>query len=96
MEKISRLYELGFKEVINLADGARLGYVRDVEIDLECGQVKSLVIPGKLRLWGLLGREPDYVIPWGAVQQMGEDIIFVRSTGNTREKRRKKSVFSSF
>ena len=79
MKDICRIFELGYKEVIDLADGTRLGYINDVEIDIDTGQVRSLVIPGRLRLFGLLGREEDKVIPWDRVEKIGGDIILVRS-----------------
>jgi len=79
MKGICRIYEFGYKEVIDLSDGSRLGYISDVEIDIESGQVRSAVIPGRLRLFGLLGREDDKVIPWEHIEKIGEDIILVRS-----------------
>ncbi|MEG0764656.1 MAG: YlmC/YmxH family sporulation protein [Pseudoflavonifractor sp.] len=75
----SRISDLRCKEVINMADGCRFGYVGDVEVDLESGQVKALVIPGRLRFFGLFGREEDRVFPWGAVRRFGEDIILVEA-----------------
>lgn len=41
--------ELRDKEIINISDGCRFGYVGDVELDLETGKVKALVVPGRLR-----------------------------------------------
>ena len=79
MEKICRVYDLGCREVINLQDGARLGYVGDVEVDIETGSVCALVIPGRLRLFGLLGRDEDKVIPWTAIEKIGSDLILVRA-----------------
>jgi len=96
MNKTDRLYSLGFKEVINLHDGQRLGYIRDVEIELETGVVKSLVIPGKLRFFGLFGREDDRVIPWDAIEKMGDDIIFVRFQPPVRRKNAEKRNFSLY
>ena len=52
-----RVSELRYKEIINVSDGSRYGWVGDVEVDLESGQVRALVVPGRLRLFGLLGRE---------------------------------------
>ena len=78
MGKYFRIYELGQKEVINLSNGARLGYVRDVEIDAETGHVRSMVIPGKLRFFGLLGRDEDIVVEWASIERLGEDIIFIK------------------
>ena len=77
----TRIAQLRYKEVICVADGSRLGYVGDLEVDLETGQVRALVIPGRRRLFGLLGREEDRYIPWSAVRRFGEDIIRVDGDG---------------
>ena len=71
----TRIAELRYKEVISVTDGSRFGYVGDMEVDLESGQVRALVVPGRLRLFGLLGREEDRYIPWDRVRRFGEDII---------------------
>ena len=71
--------ELRDKEIINISDGCRFGDVGDVELDLETGKVKALVVPGRLRFFGLLGREEDYVFPWECVRRFGEDIILVEA-----------------
>ena len=76
----TRIAQLRYKEVIDVADGSRLGYVGDLEVDLETGRVRALVIPGRRRLFGLLGREEDRYIPWGDVRRFGEDIILVEGT----------------
>ena len=73
----TRIAELRYKEVISVEDGSRYGYVGDMEVDLESGQVKALIVPGKRRFFGLLGREEDKVIPWSSVRRFGEDIILV-------------------
>ena len=74
----TRIAELRYKEVISVEDGSRYGYVGDMEIDLGTGQVRALVIPGRRRFFGLLGREEDKVIPWASVHRFGEDIILVK------------------
>lgn len=73
----TRIAELRYKEVISLADGSRFGYVGDLELDLSSGRVLALIVPGRRKLFGLLGREPDRIIPWEAVKRFGEDIILV-------------------
>ena len=73
----TRIAELRYKEVISVEDGARYGYVGDMEVDLETGQVRALIVPGKRRFFGLFGREEDKIIPWNAVKRFGEDIILV-------------------
>ena len=71
-----RVSELRYKEIINVSDGSRYGWVGDVEVDLE---VRALVVPGRLRLFGLLGREEDRVFPWEAVRRFGADTILVET-----------------
>ena len=67
----SRIADLRCKEIINVSDGCRFGYVGDVEVDLESGRVTALVVPGRLRLFGLLGREEDRIFPWESVRRFG-------------------------
>ena len=74
-----RVSELRYKEIINVSDGSRYGWVGDVEVALDSGQVRALVVPGRLRLFGLLGREEDRVFPWEAVRRFGADTILVET-----------------
>lgn len=74
-----RVSELRYKEIINVSDGSRYGWVGDVEVDLDSGQVRALVVLGRLRLFGLLGREEDRVFPWEAVRRFGADTILVET-----------------
>ena len=76
-----RIGEMRCKEVIDIGSGARYGYVDDLEFDAESGSVTGLVIRGRLRLFGLLGRESDLIFPWGSIKRMGEDIVLVDSNG---------------
>ena len=71
------------KEVVNIDDGKRLGFVSDVEIDFERGVVEAVIVPGNPRAFGLFGRNEDYVIPWDQISKIGEDYILVRM-GKTR------------
>ena len=80
--------ELRYKEIINVTNGSRVGYVGDVVMDLEDGKVNALVVPGRLRLFGLLGREPDTVFPWSAVRRFGADTILVEGTQLRQRERR--------
>lgn len=54
-----------------------MGYVCDVEFDLENGRIESLIIPHKSGLFGMFIRNDEYVIPWKEIKKIGEDIIFV-------------------
>ena len=71
--------ELKAKEVINIHDGARLGTISDVEIDLESGKLLSIILPGTYRLMGFLGKENDIVIHWDDIKKIGDDVIIIDS-----------------
>ena len=73
----TRVTELRCKEVINITDGQRLGFVSDVEVQLPEGKVLALVVPGPCRFFGLFGRKDDFVIPWNCMRRIGSDIILV-------------------
>ena len=73
----TRITELNCKEVICVADGRRLGFVSDVEIEIPSGHVLAIVVPGPCRLWGIIGRKDDFVIPWNCICRIGPDIILV-------------------
>lgn len=73
----NRFSGLKCKEVVCICDGARLGYVCDVEVDIKNGCICAIIVPGPSRCFGLIGRHEDYVIPWHAIRQIGDDIILV-------------------
>ncbi len=72
-----RIYDFRQKEVINISDGRRLGYIFDVEIDEETGSVDSVIIPASGKILGLFGRDNEFVIPWDSIKKIGEDIVLV-------------------
>lgn len=72
-----RICELKCREVINMRDCRRLGYVGDVDFDLEKGCILAIIVPGPPTICGFLGREKEYVIPYRCICQVGPDIILV-------------------
>ncbi|MDR1663340.1 MAG: YlmC/YmxH family sporulation protein [Clostridiales bacterium] len=74
---MARMYDLRQKEVINTEDGARYGYVSDLEIDEKTGKVRTLIVPAPGRVLGVFGRDQEYRIPWQAIQKIGDDIVLV-------------------
>jgi len=71
------MYDLRQKEVINTADGARYGFISDLEIDVAEGNVVALIVPGPGRVLGVFGRDQEYRIPWDVISKIGEDIVLV-------------------
>ncbi|MBE7011601.1 MAG: YlmC/YmxH family sporulation protein [Ruminococcaceae bacterium] len=74
---ICSINEMRNKEVINIKTGARLGFPSDIEIDLENGNLVSIVVPGNYRIMGLFGKEEDIVIKWESIKTIGDDLIII-------------------
>ena len=90
-----RMRELRRKEVINMTDGGRLGFVGDVDFHMPDGQAAALIIYGPARFFGLFGRGEEYYVPWDSIQRIGDDIIlidkpFPRRDPDLERKRRRK------
>lgn len=73
----SRIADLRQKEVINIVDGRRLGFVKDAEFNLESGRILSIILPGRWSIFRLFGRIEEMVIPWRDIKKIGDDIILV-------------------
>lgn len=73
-----RLTDLAEKEVVNVCNGCRIGFVGDVEVDTCTSKVCALIVLGRAKCFGLLGREEDIIIRWCDIEIIGEDIILVR------------------
>lgn len=71
-----KVTDLTRRDIINLADGAKLGAVKDIHIDPETGTVKALVLQGPKR-FGLLGVGRDVVVPWENIKKIGTDAVLV-------------------
>ena len=65
------------KEVINIVDGKRLGYVQDVCADLETGTITHIIVPGNNKIINLFTQNNNIIIPWQKVKCIGDDIILV-------------------
>ncbi len=78
-----RACDLRQKEVINIVNASRLGYVYDVEINFETGNIDAIIVPGKPRILGVIGKKDDYVIPWDNIVRVGEDIVLVEMSEYT-------------
>lgn len=65
------------KEVVNITDGRRLGFVQDVTANLETGIITSIIVPGNSKLLNFFSSGNDIIIPWEKIKCIGEDIILV-------------------
>ncbi len=87
---ICRIDELKNKQVVCIKDGRVLGYISDIELDTDNGSLTSLIIYGRPKALGLIGREDDIIIPFEDIKVIGPETVLVNcemlsSSGNIRK-----------
>ena len=96
---IYSLTELRQKEVINLNNGEKLGFVDDIRFESDTGRVVDLMIMGRSVFLGLFGKEEDIVLSCSDIELIGKDTILVRYNENNRDRNsseeRKKYIFEN-
>jgi len=71
--------ELCEKEVVQIEEGACLGKVDDLVFDPDSAQIQSLLLLGRPRLFGLLGRDENLTIEWSEIEKIGTDALLVHT-----------------
>lgn len=71
-----KISDLTRRDIVNLADGAKLGAVKDIHIEPTTGTVTAFVLEGPRR-FGLLASGRDVVIPWSKIKKIGIDTVLV-------------------
>ncbi|MBO5744144.1 MAG: YlmC/YmxH family sporulation protein [Clostridia bacterium] len=70
------------KEVINLANSEKLGYINDFEICTSAGEISAIYVPEKQT--SFLNLKTKYIrIPWNKIQGIGDDVILVNIEEST-------------
>ncbi len=72
-----RIGDLRDRDVVNVNDGKRLGIINDVDLDIENGVVKAIIVPAGGGFMGVIGRKQDLIIPWDKIVKVGVDTILV-------------------
>ncbi|MHB1403993.1 MAG: YlmC/YmxH family sporulation protein [Desulfitobacteriaceae bacterium] len=74
-----RISELRMLDIVNIKDGRRLGPIKDLDLDLERGVIKGILVPGAAKSWSFFGggRSEDVMVPWDRVKKIGVDVILV-------------------
>lgn len=72
-----RASELRALDIINITDGRRLGNVFDLDLDVDTGEIKALVVPSGRGLFSFLRQGSDIEIPWERIVKVGVDVILV-------------------
>ncbi|MGM9532666.1 YlmC/YmxH family sporulation protein [Intestinibacter sp.] len=73
MMRISDIME---KEIINIKNGKKLGFITDIDLDIESGKVSSFLITGTSGSFFYRGTEVDTVF-WRDILRIGYDTVLV-------------------
>ena len=71
--------ELCTTEVGQVTEGAWVGRGDGLDLDEASARIESLLLLGRPRLFGLLGRDETLTIPWADIERIGLDAILVRT-----------------
>jgi YlmC/YmxH family sporulation protein len=82
---IMKISELQAKDVVNISDGQKLGQIHDLELDLQQGTIRAIMLPGETKLFGWIASGQEWVIPWRQIVKIGSDVILVRLDTRTKE-----------
>ena len=72
-----RLCEMEEKEVINICDCKKLGYITDLIIDECSGCIEAIIVPKGGKWCSFFGDGAEYIIPFKCIKRIGPDIILV-------------------
>lgn len=73
------LSDLRNKEVVETKTGIMLGRIDDIEINADDSSIDSVIVYGRPKLFGLMGRDSDIVIKYSDIDLIGKDAILVTS-----------------
>ncbi|TFB23287.1 YlmC/YmxH family sporulation protein [Filobacillus milosensis] len=72
------LSELQTKDIINVDNGEKIGFINDLEVDVTIGVVLALVVTTRAKWFGLFGEEEELLIRWSNIERIGADVILVK------------------
>ncbi len=80
-----KLSDISSKDVINDENGARLGKINDVEIDVATGKILNVQVYRSFKLLNLFGNKDIVQIPWNKIMKIGNDVIIVENSQKIKE-----------
>ncbi|MBP3391458.1 MAG: YlmC/YmxH family sporulation protein [Clostridia bacterium] len=76
---MGRISKLKKKTVINVNDGRKIGSICDVDVDLEDGCVKGIMVRVCASYQPCGGKCKEVIIPFDRVVRAGGDVVLVRA-----------------
>lgn len=82
MNKIDYTFcELREREIVNVADGRKLGRLSDIAFN-EKGMILGIIVPGEKKLLKNIAGADNIFIPWNCILKIGSDVILVDLNNN--------------
>ncbi len=79
------LSELECKNVIDVSCGKDIGYVIDLDIDVNLGKIVAIIVKPPFKISDLLNKEEKTVVLWEQIVRIGDDVIIIsNSEGNPK------------
>lgn len=73
--------ELREREVVNVADGRKLGRISDMAFSAN-GNVVGIIVPGEKKFFKNIAGAENIFIPWKCILKIGSDVILVDLNNN--------------
>ena len=84
------------KDIISIVTGQNIGRADDIEFSQETAVICNLIVFGRPKFFGLLGRGQDIKIPWSDVVTIGCDVILINSQEIKGANEHKKRIMLHF
>lgn len=77
---MTKISDFQSKDIVNIADGKKLGSIHDLEVDIETGQIHAIYVSNHSRWSSMFQRDDEVRVAWSQIRSIGKDIIFVELT----------------
>ncbi len=84
--------EICNKEVVQVESGICLGKVDDLILDPNTAEILAFVMLGRPKLFGLLGREEAFQVPFNDIVKFGIDALLINTPLPVQTGKKKKNI----
>ena len=78
-----RSFDLKQKRVIDVKTAETVGFIRDMDIDIETGKIRSVTIPQK-GVFGAFLPGKNITVPWEHVVAIGSEFVIIKQQEDPR------------
>lgn len=78
--------QLREREVVNIADGKRLGRIIDMGFTCQ-GKILGIILPANRKFFKNITNNDNIFVPWRQVLKIGDDVILVELPGSSEHRR---------